>query len=60
MVELRHLMQCLVKLASILVVTLNMVGGHLVSDSEYKKTLKENVYLLLKSTHERYSSALLI
>ena len=54
MVAVRHWMQCLVKLASVLVVTLNMVGKHLASDAEYKKKLKENILLLLKGTQERY------
>ena len=51
--KVRQAMQCLVRAASVLVVTLNMVGKDLASDSEYKTSLKENVYILLKTAPER-------
>lgn len=50
--EMRKSTQCLVRVASILVVTLNIVGKHLASDSEYKKTLKETVHILLRGVSE--------
>lgn len=52
--EMRWSVQCLVRVASILVVTLNVGGRHLASDSEYKKALKEAVYILLRGVPERY------
>lgn len=52
--EMRWSMQCLVRVASILVVTLNIVSQHLSSDSEYRKVLKDTIKILFKGIPERY------
>ena len=45
--------QYLIKLASVIAVTLNIVGIHLASDAEYKRAIKESVAVLLKGLKER-------
>ncbi|XP_028397016.1 T-complex protein 11-like protein 1 [Dendronephthya gigantea] len=50
--ETRLSAQCLVKVVSVIAVTLNIVGKHLASDAEYKTTLKESVAVLLKDLRE--------
>ena len=47
--------QYLIKITSVIAVTLNIVGKHLASDAEYKKAIKESVAVLLKGLKERYS-----
>ena len=46
--------QYLIKITSVIAVTLNIVGKHLASDAEYKKTIKESVAVLLNGLKERY------
>jgi hypothetical protein len=45
--------QYLIKVASVIAVTLNIMGRHLASDAEYKRTIKESVALLLNGLKER-------
>ena len=45
--------QCLIKVASVILVTLNIVGKHLASDAEYKLAIKKSVVVLLNGLKER-------
>ena len=45
--------QCLIKVASVILVTLNIVGKHLATDTEYKVKMKESVAVLLNGIKER-------
>ncbi|CAB4007460.1 Hypothetical predicted protein [Paramuricea clavata] len=50
--EMRLSCQYLIKVASVIAVTLNIMGRHLASDAEYKRTIKESVALLLNGQKE--------
>ena len=52
--EMRMSCQYLIKITSVIAITLNIVGKHLGSDAEYKKTIKESVGILLNGLKERY------
>ena len=52
--DIRMSCQYLIKVAAVVAVTLNIVGKHLATDAEYKKTIKETVAILLKGLRERY------
>ena len=53
MAAIRMSCQCLIKVASVILVTLNIVGKHLASDAEYKLAIKKSVVVLLNGLKER-------
>lgn len=53
MTEMRLTCLYLIKLSSVITVTLSIVGRHLGSDAEYKRTIKESTGIILKGRKER-------